>query len=151
MDVASALSRSWGIWIWRPALEIAGALTLLLILFNVTDGDLAAVDIVSPVMIGISVLLVIASILSLREAEAAGRQEDRRWAAEHPWQFAILPALIALVTLLPIRLVSLAFDVDGPWGGLWGSVLDILFRVVVVYGIVGLFGAYSRGKRAGVS
>lgn len=144
LDFGGALRRSWAIWVWRPALEIAVALTLLGILFAVTDGELDAIDVISPVMNGIVILLVLASFLSLRGSPDDGKLADRRWAADHPWQFAFLPALMALITLLPIRAAMLIFDVEGPWTGVWESGLDIVFRVVVVYGVVGGIAAYLK-------
>ncbi|MEV0281868.1 hypothetical protein AB0I22_36535 [Streptomyces sp. NPDC050610] len=98
---------------------VAGALSLALMLFFLVGGA--------------------GAVLGGRDG-ARGDHRIRRWARGHPWQVAIVPAGVLLVSDFLMRQILTG---EGFFGSLW----DGLWRGVLVAGVIGLIGAMSGARR----
>ena len=78
-----------------------------------------------------------------RGGRASGGADGRirRWAREHPWQVAAVPAGAMLVTDFVMREILTS-------SGLFANFWDGLWRAAVVAAVVGVVGSVSGGKRA---
>jgi hypothetical protein len=83
-----------------------------------------------PVASGLMAFFLIGSVGAL-----LARRRDRAlaWAHSHPWRFAIVPAIGAGATVLPVRLLFST-------AGIFGATFNAIWTTASVFVIVGLIG-----------
>ncbi|WP_205302594.1 hypothetical protein [Nonomuraea montanisoli] len=100
------------------------------------DGDL-----VWALGLGINLFALIAAIGAVSKPDEGDRvtRQARRWALNHPWKFALLPAGIATVLDYPVQLV-----LDGE--GVFGSAFQAIWHGALVYLIAGILAVTMKGR-----
>jgi hypothetical protein len=103
---------------------------------HVIGGHISEAALSGSLALGVSVFFLVAAIGALMRARS-GRAA--RWARNNPWRFAVLPgAAVAAITLVLSVLLG-GGVVGGVWSGLWHG--------AAVFGLTGVAGAVSRGRR----
>jgi len=105
---------------------------------QVLHGHLGLAAVGGSVSLGVSVFLVVlaaAAVMRARTGRAA------RWAAQHPWGFALLPGVSAAVVVFLLTMLIGGGMVSGVWAAAWHG--------AAVYGLTGAVGSVAgRRKRA---
>jgi hypothetical protein len=83
-----------------------------------------------PLGSGLVVFFLIGSIGALL---GKSRDRARAWAHQHPWRFAVVPALAAGAADLPVKLLLSS-------AGVFGATVDAMWTAISVLVIVGLVG-----------
>jgi hypothetical protein len=128
------------LWPWRPAL-IGGGIgaggALLLGLLPVLDFSL-----LGSVSTGLFFFFLVGGIASVLRNRAGGQGSDRaraqRWAAQHAWRYALMPAAALLAALFTAGLVL-------P-GSAFGALFAGIFDALIVFVATGATAAFQRGR-----
>jgi hypothetical protein len=95
--------------------------------FELLSGHLT---VAGPLAHGLTVFFLIGSIGALL---IKGRDRARAWAHRHPWRFAVVPAIGAGATVLPVQLLLST-------SGIFGATAEALWTALTVLVTVGLVG-----------
>lgn len=119
---SAAMQGPWGLAFAGGAV-IGGAQ----LAFQLLSGHLT---VAGPLASGLTVFFLIGAIGALL---AKGRDRARAWAHGHPWRFAVVPAIGAGATVLPVQLLLST-------AGIFGATWEALWTAASVFVIVGLVG-----------
>ncbi|HEX6469674.1 MAG TPA: hypothetical protein VF069_11315 [Streptosporangiaceae bacterium] len=119
---AAATQGPWGLAFAGGA--VVGGAQLAL---HVLGGHLT---VAGPLTSGLMAFFLIGSIGALL---LKGRDRARAWAHRHPWRFAVVPAIGAGATVLPVKLLLST-------AGLFGATFAAMSTAASVFIIVGLIG-----------
>jgi hypothetical protein len=139
LAVASATLGPWG-----AAAVVGGLGTAVSIGFDVLHGDFGLRLLAGSLSFGMLLFFAVGGTGAV-VGDAGGDPRDRRirrWAREHPWQVAAVPAGAMLVADVVVREVLTPF-------GLFGNIWDGLWRAALVAAVVGVVGSVSSARRRG--
>ena len=103
---------------------------------HVIGGHISEAALGGSLSLGVAVFFLVAAIGALMRARP-GRAA--RWARSNPWRFAVLPGAAVAAISLVLAVVLGGGVVGGIWSGLWHG--------AAVFGLTGVAGAVSRGRR----
>jgi hypothetical protein len=120
---SAAMQGPWGLAFAGGA--VVGGAQLV---FQLLSGHLT---VAGPLAGGLTVFFLVGSIGALL---MKGRDRARTWARQHPWRFALAPAIGAGATVLPVQLL---LSTQGVFGATWDALWTAL-SVLVIVGLVGM-------------
>ncbi|MCD0485253.1 hypothetical protein [Streptacidiphilus sp. ASG 303] len=125
---------------WRTAAAVGTLGGAAALGVDVLTGDWSLGILAGPVSLALFLFFLVGGVGSVT-GRAGGDRRLRRWAAEHPWRVAAVPAVLLLVLDTAARsLLSSASLAAALWDGVWHAVL-----LAAVVGVVGsVAGARAR-------
>lgn len=129
---------------WRAAAVVGGIGTAVAVGSDLLGGHFGLRLLASSLSFGLLLFFAVGGTGAVvgDAGDAPRDRRIRRWAREHPWQVAMVPAGAMLVSDAVIREVLTPF-------GLFGNIWDGLWRAVVVAAVVGVVGSVAAGHRSG--
>ncbi|MFC6019155.1 hypothetical protein ACFP2T_23465 [Plantactinospora solaniradicis] len=134
---------AWRFWPWSTATAAGGGVAGFFVLLWLGDPARTAGGLVAATMNGVVLFFLVGGIFA---AFRAAEQRSRSL-ADHPWRFALAPAVAALVVLLALRMTALALRLDGPWRTVPDSLLDVGGRSLVVFVVIAAVAGRSGRRR----
>jgi hypothetical protein len=134
---------AWRYWPWMAAAAWGGGAIAVLTLAWLTDGDRSSGGLLAAASNGLLLFFLVGGLGVADDVRTSG-DPTARSVVDRAWSFALVPAALTVLALLPLRIAAIVFDVPGPWSSVGESTLDILARSAVVYLVVAFVNARGR-------